>query len=66
MNQKVREMSLGHERIARLRHILSELNYFSVNKINITIDDPLWSDLENPESVLRVLNKEVIYLQSNI
>lgn len=52
-------MKLVIERNARLRHILSELSYFTNSTFDVTVDDPVWSQVENPESILRVENSEV-------
>lgn len=38
-----REMYNIQERNARLRHIISEYNYFSTKKMNIHIPDPEWA-----------------------
>lgn len=58
-SQKVREMLNVTERYARLRYIVSEINYFSKNKIHITIQDPEWRQQENPELIIKVDDKEV-------
>lgn len=56
---KVREIYNLKERYARLNHIISEINYFSTNKINITINNPEWRQDENPELIIKVDDKEV-------
>lgn len=56
---KVREIHNIKERYARLRHIISEINFFSVFKINICIRDPEWKQDENPEMITTVNDKEV-------
>lgn len=56
---KVREIHNIKERYARLRHIISEINFFSVYKINIHISDPEWEQEENPEMIIHVQDKEV-------
>lgn len=58
-SQKSREMLNVKERYARLRHIVSEINYFSINKIQICIEDPEWKQSENPELIIKVENNEV-------
>lgn len=57
--QKSREMLNVKERYARLRHIVSEINYFSPVKIQIYIEDPEWKQSENPELIIKVDNNEV-------
>ncbi|KAL1501408.1 hypothetical protein ABEB36_006732 [Hypothenemus hampei] len=57
---KEREMANIKEKNIRLRHIISEFNYFSDKKVNIEILDPQWQPIENVESdILRVKNNEV-------
>lgn len=60
-SQKQREMNNVLERNARLRHIISELNFFASDfeRIYITIEDPEWSQKENLPAILKVENKEV-------
>ncbi|KAK4881574.1 hypothetical protein RN001_004893 [Aquatica leii] len=58
-NQKVREMTLIEDRNARLRHIISELNYFSTDKLDIIITNPPWLSSENPDSILTVQDNEI-------
>lgn len=63
MSQKVREMSVVREKNARLRYIISEINYFSTNKLDIFICDPEWKQEENPaEQVIKVSDNEVSIL----
>lgn len=57
--QKQREMVNVKERYARLRHIISEINYFSTNKLSIILDDPEWRQSEIPELIVKVDDKEV-------
>lgn len=64
MANKQREMGLVFDRNARLRHIISELNFFSVDKITILVENPEWSPSEFPESVLKVEANEVRLLKS--
>ncbi|KAJ8982465.1 hypothetical protein NQ317_000423 [Molorchus minor] len=59
MNQKKREMSLVTERNARLRVIISEMNYFSEKKICMDIIDPEWDDSEDPERITKVFDNEL-------
>ncbi|XP_050303153.1 cilia- and flagella-associated protein 43 [Anthonomus grandis grandis] len=57
---KEREMYNIKEKNARLRHIISEYNYFSERHLDIEIPDPEWHDIENPETcILRVNDNEV-------
>lgn len=59
MTTKEREMGMVLERNARLRHILSELNYFSETKLDIYVEDPTWTATEHAETILVVNNNEV-------
>ncbi|KAK5649933.1 hypothetical protein RI129_000962 [Pyrocoelia pectoralis] len=59
MNTKTREMTLIAERNARLRHIISEINYFSVDQISILVTDPPWLSTEFSESILTVDDNEI-------
>ncbi|XP_031334791.1 cilia- and flagella-associated protein 43 isoform X2 [Photinus pyralis] len=59
MNTKTREMGLITERNARLRHIISEINYFSVDQIDIVVVDPPWRPNEFPERILTVDDSEI-------
>ncbi|KAG5881166.1 hypothetical protein JTB14_024580 [Gonioctena quinquepunctata] len=56
---KNREMESVKERHARLRHIISEYNYFSENKIDLEIEDPKWTADEEPWMVRTVLDDEL-------
>lgn len=56
---KQREMAVIKERNNRLRHIISEHNYFSENKISMNIIDPQWSQLEIPEMITKVYDHEM-------
>ncbi|XP_060535582.1 cilia- and flagella-associated protein 43 [Cylas formicarius] len=56
---KEREMYNIKEKNARLRHILSEYNYFSETKVHVDIVDPEWSMTENPTTVLSVAENEI-------
>lgn len=56
---KVREIHNIKEKYARLRHIISEVNFFSILKININISDPEWKQKEIPEMIVTVQDKEV-------
>lgn len=56
---KVREIHNIKERYARLRHIISEINFFSVFKIDVDIVDPEWQQEEIPEMITTVQDKEV-------
>lgn len=47
------------EKNARLRHIISEFNYFSVNKLDIDVIDPEWKQEETPEKIIKVEDNEV-------
>lgn len=62
MSLKVRQINDLMEKNARLRHILSELNYFSLDedKMHIEISDPQWEQRERPEQILQVKDDEVI------
>ncbi|XP_066139211.1 cilia- and flagella-associated protein 43 isoform X2 [Euwallacea fornicatus] len=56
---KEREMNNIKEKNARLRHIISEFNYFS-DEITLDVVDPEWEAIENVETdILRVSNIEV-------
>ncbi|KAF5280666.1 hypothetical protein FQA39_LY05314 [Lamprigera yunnana] len=59
MDQKIRDMSTITEKNARLRYIVSEINHFSVDQIDICITDPPWLTSEFPESILTVEDKEI-------
>ncbi|XP_076260442.1 cilia- and flagella-associated protein 43 [Rhynchophorus ferrugineus] len=56
---KEREVYNVKEKNARLKHILSEYNYFSENKICLNIEDPVWNQTENPETILKVTEDEI-------
>lgn len=56
---KQREMAVIKERNDRLRHIISEYNYFSENKISMNVIDPQWSQLEIPEMITKVYDYEL-------
>lgn len=56
---KVREIHNIKERYTRLRHIISEINFFSVFKVHIDIKDPEWRQEEIPEMIITVQDKEV-------
>lgn len=56
---KLREFNNIIEKTARLRHIVSEINYFSAKKLDVTIEDPSWSQNEQPERILTVESDEV-------
>lgn len=43
----------------KLRHIISEINYFSKNKLQVIINDPEVHQKEYPERILEVLDQEV-------
>lgn len=43
----------------RLRYIVSELNYFSEDKISMRIEDPEWKQIENPQLLIDVKDDEV-------
>lgn len=56
---KIREFNNIVEKTARLRHIVSEINYFSVKKLDVTIEDPAWRQNEQPERILIVEPNEI-------
>lgn len=56
---KEREMFNIKEYNHRLRHIISEINYFSTNKLRVYIDDPEYRQEEQPERILTVEDNEV-------
>lgn len=59
MTQKVKEMSNIKQKNDRLRYIVSELNYFSEDKISMRIEDPEWKQIENPQLLIDVKDDEV-------
>ena len=59
MTQKVKEMSNIKQKNDRLRYIVSELNYFSEDKISMRIEDPEWKQIENPQLLIEVKDDEV-------
>lgn len=59
MQIKIREMNNVKERNARLKHIISEYDYFSVNKLGIDVVEPEWKQEETPEKLIKVENYEV-------
>lgn len=62
MTQKLKEMDNIKEKNDRLRHIVSELNYFSEEKekISVKIEDPKWCQVETPEAITQVEDSEVL------
>ncbi|CAH1176208.1 unnamed protein product [Phaedon cochleariae] len=56
---KYRETDNIREKHQRLRHIISEYNYFSENKIFLDIIDPEWSQEEEPWLITKVLDNEL-------
>lgn len=52
-------MSSIKQKNDRLRHIVSEINYFSEEKYYMTIEDPQWTQIETPELITQVKNNEV-------
>nr|CAI5834168.1 unnamed protein product [Callosobruchus analis] len=59
MELKEKEMDNIKEKHARLRHIISEYNYFSKDKIYLDIVDPVWSQHEKPWLIMQVLDEEM-------
>ncbi|VEN41838.1 unnamed protein product [Callosobruchus maculatus] len=59
MELKEKEMDNIREKHARLRHIISEYNYFSKDKIYLDIVDPQWSQHERPWLIMQVLDEEM-------
>ncbi|XP_044262211.1 cilia- and flagella-associated protein 43 [Tribolium madens] len=59
MLQKMKEMTSIKQKNERLRHIVSEINYFSDEKIYVNIDDPHWEQVETPELLTQVKDCEV-------
>ncbi|KAI4459081.1 hypothetical protein MML48_6g00013951 [Holotrichia oblita] len=59
MSIKIRQINDLSDRNARLRHIISELNYFSEEKMNILVMDAEWKQQEYPEQILQVKDDEV-------
>ncbi|CAH1968983.1 unnamed protein product [Acanthoscelides obtectus] len=59
MELKEKEMDNIREKHARLRHIISEYNYFSKDKIYLDIVDPQWSQHEKPWQIMQVLDEEL-------
>lgn len=58
--QKEKDMANILEKNARLRHIVSEINYFSVKKLNIFTEDPKWDPEESPDFFFKVNDNELI------
>ncbi|RZB40350.1 WD repeat-containing protein 96 [Asbolus verrucosus] len=59
MTQKLKEMGNIKEKNARLSHIVSEINYFSEEKISVKIEDPHWEQTETPQLLTEVKDEEV-------
>ncbi|KAK9882218.1 hypothetical protein WA026_019732 [Henosepilachna vigintioctopunctata] len=59
MQQKIREVGQIREKNDRLRHIVDEINYFSTEKIFISISDPVWNAYENVETMVSIEDTEV-------
>lgn len=59
MEEKCREIENTKKKNARMRHIISEFNYFSNEKVNIDIVDPEWTQDEQPWLLEKVLNDEL-------
>nr|CAH7727119.1 unnamed protein product [Callosobruchus chinensis] len=59
MELKEKEMDNIKDKHARLRHIISEYNYFSKDKIYLDIVDPQWSQHEKPWLIMQVLDEEM-------
>lgn len=60
-SQKERDQNNLKEKNERLRHILSEYNYFSVDKLDLMIHDPEWKQEEYPIVITKVENNEVSF-----
>ena len=61
MSVKIREFNNVLEKNAKLRHMISELNFFSEKKCDLLIVDPEWRQEEHPENVLVVKDEEVSF-----
>ncbi|KAJ8921824.1 hypothetical protein NQ315_008456 [Exocentrus adspersus] len=56
---KQREMAVIKEKNNRVRHIISEYNYFSESKISYNVIDPEWSQKEITEMITQVFDHEL-------
>lgn len=59
MEEKYKEIESIKKKNARMRHIISEFNYFSTEKCNIDIVDPEWTQDEQPWLLEQVLENEI-------
>lgn len=59
MEEKYREMESIKKKHDRMRHIISEYNYFSTDKLYIDIVDPEWTQDEQPWLLEKVENHEL-------
>lgn len=59
MEEKYKEIDNIKKKNERMRHIISEYNYFSTDKVSIDIVDPEWTQEEQPWLLEKVDDSEI-------